>query len=470
MNARPLSGHRSAKTVCRLLECNHEKCGEIEEWKFSGRPQTPVMSFLKRRQVGRRPHAERHGLQDFAARKTVQILKEREFDTSELDKIFSAVWLSDNHVLMGTKCDKLILLDITTGSKQPIPTVTVPEEILYAGEEELSNGDATQRRTHCRGIHSIALNPSKTLLAIGAGRPTEVTVFKVKKNGSSWSFEPYAICKGHKDMIFSAVFVDDSTIASGSRDTTIKIWNLNNLESRDEVKSIQSPLLNNDTVFIVPPTLERQEHTAKVRDMAYSKQQNKLYSLGGDGYMKVFDVQRYSVVNEVPLRYTNETVCLEDSEHNLFAIGSQNHISLLDPRDCRFVHDFESLDEAWGVRSMDVSRSMITIGGGLGRLSFYDLRAMKYLPCNLKDDHHDIVQEYDDVGNPVESNDNKNDHMFLKAGKGFLQRDQTFLQHFSTVTVSNAIYTLAYNENRTKLFTAGGPLHLHFKGSYAAVW
>ena len=33
---------------------------------------------------------------------------------------------------------------------------------------------------------------------------------------------------------------------------------------------------------------------------------------------------------------------------NAFAIGSQKHISLLDPRQASIIHSFESMDEGWG--------------------------------------------------------------------------------------------------------------------------
>lgn len=80
------------------------------------------------------------------------------------------------------------------------------------------------------------------------------------------------------------------------------------------------------------------------------------------------------------LKYTQETVCLTSNpDANLFAVGSQSHISVIDPRTPSIVHVADSCDEGWGVRSLDFKSHIITSGGGYGRVGFYDLRAQRYL-------------------------------------------------------------------------------------------
>lgn len=132
-------------------------------------------------------------------------------------------------------------------------------------------------------------------------------------------------------MTRSLAFIDDTTLTSGSRDTTLRLWKLNHLESRPEIRAVESLLLNK-IIYIVPHTEERRDHTAKVRDLAYSPSAKQLFTLGGDGYLKIFDAANFEVKDSVPLRYTNETVCLEDSDHHLFAVGSQNHMYVLSRR------------------------------------------------------------------------------------------------------------------------------------------
>ena len=84
------------------------------------------------------------------------ILREREFDLSNtnLNKIFTCQWLDDRKVIMGTKCNKLVVLDTITGK--------------YSIQSPLkSHPHSRNIQDHC-GIHSISINPSRTLLATGA--------------------------------------------------------------------------------------------------------------------------------------------------------------------------------------------------------------------------------------------------------------------------------------------------------------
>lgn len=78
--------------------------------------------------------------------------------------------------------------------------------------------------------------------------------------------------------------------------------------------------------------------------------------------------------------HTSETVCAAaNTEANVFAVGSQSHISILDPRTSNIVRTIDSCDEGWGVRSLDFKSNILTTGGGYGRIGFYDLRAQRYL-------------------------------------------------------------------------------------------
>lgn len=103
-------------------------------------------------------------------------------------------------------------------------------------------------------------------------------------------------------------------------------------------------------------------------------------TLTTEGYVKLWDRESFSQISKLKLIHSTETVCLTaNSDANLFAVGSQSHISITDPRSSSIVHVAESCDEGWGVRALDFKSHIITTGGGFGRLGFYDLRAQKYL-------------------------------------------------------------------------------------------
>lgn len=103
-------------------------------------------------------------------------------------------------------------------------------------------------------------------------------------------------------------------------------------------------------------------------------------TLTTEGYVKLWDRESYTQISKLKLIHSTETVCLTaNSDANLFAVGSQSHISITDPRSSSIVHVAESCDEGWGVRALDFKSHIITTGGGYGRLGFYDLRAQRYL-------------------------------------------------------------------------------------------
>jgi DDB1- and CUL4-associated factor 12 len=375
-------------------------------------------------------------LMHHSLRRLPALLEEFSFDLQGTDKIFSAAWISDTQVLLGTKCQNLILLDINTGKKIKLPGMTaISTDQPY--------------NSHTYGIHAISTNPSKTILAVGAGRPDDPTddfdiqLFEIP------SFHPLGVLRGHTDIIFSFHWIDDSTLVSGARDRSLKIWNIAETLSEEYVSKT---FLANLKLF--SPQASQIEHEDKIRDLALDRSTETCYSLSSDGYVKIWDCSRMSVTSSVSLIHTNETVCLAlDSDRHIVTVGSQSHLSIIDPRVSQIVHIFESLDEGWGVRSMSVNSGLLSIGGGMGKVSFYDLRAHRYL--SWEGDQGINGEKLQDC---------------LQVSKGWLCKDEVFQRHFHNLQVSNAIYTLMYDQSFGKLFVAGGPLQLNLKGSMAGLW
>ena len=497
-------------------------------------------------------------LSHYTARKLPSIIKEREFSLPETDKIFASEWLSDTEIVLGTKCNKIQILDTITGKMVNIPSVidqiqentsTTPTTTnldspfdtsiaaapLNSSFPTTSNSASHETRQiminspNCAGIHSISMNPSKTLLAVGGGKQSEsIQVYRLP------TFEPHSLLNGHKDVIFSVAWLNDDTLISGSRDTSLMCWSL----SSDYC--VKTSNLEHLTHPISTYTFasSKAEHRGKVRDLKYDLHTKKAFTLSSDGFVKVWDANSRAceVVSAVPLYHTNETVCLGlDSTHHILGVGSQSHISLIDPRSNSIVHIFESCDDGWGVRSMNINHGIVTVGGGLGRISFYDLRARNYLDwhksqepsasqhtsqsdfepsftsrraANINRFHvsggaqshrqngfptHSIsTQSFRPVTSPIELTtptatrfghllytssfscepdlNPTNRLNYLRTGKGWLYRDMIYLNHFQGIDILNAVYTLNYSSNGLNLFAAGGPLQLNLRGSYAAIW
>jgi len=86
----------------------------------------------------------------------------------------------------------------------------------------------------CSGIHSIAVNPSNTLLAIGSNKPFEIILYHLP------TLYPIAILTGHNDLVFSVEFIDDYTVISGSRDMNISVWNVKSIVMEHEHEIAES--------------------------------------------------------------------------------------------------------------------------------------------------------------------------------------------------------------------------------------
>jgi WD repeat-containing protein 40A len=373
-------------------------------------------------------HSNSSDISDFTSRRLPQTVRETEFGFEGMDKVFSSIWLNSHQIVFGTKCQKLVVLDINTKKQTSIP--------MFQGYDRQ---DEETYVPHCSGIHSIAMNPSRTLLAVGAGKPNEtIQIFKLP------TFDLVALLQGHDDMVFSVNWIDDFTLTSGSRDKSLKVWRLGS--GSNEI--LEFPLLHDINVFT--PSMSLVEHKEKVRDSVFNLNTRNLFTLSADGTVKIWDANMGKTHSSIPLFHTHETVCLGlDQKDHLVAVGSQAHISLIDSRISKIVHTFESLDEGWGVRSLFSHQNLLSVGGGLGRISFYDLRAEDYLHWNTNEEG---VQHS------------------LESGKGWIFKDAIYNRHFHGVKIRNAIYTMAYDQEYSRLFTAGGPLQLNLKGSYVGLW
>lgn len=148
------------------------------------------------------------------------ILKEKEYDlkTSNINKIFTAQWLDERKCIMGTKCNKLVVLDTVTGK--------------YSIQSPLkSHPNSKNIQNHC-GIHSISINPSGTYLATGAEHVNDIAVYSLP------SLEPVLVgFNAHKYWIFDIVWLDDDHVVTGAGDNRLALWTVNNSKNFTNLKS-----------------------------------------------------------------------------------------------------------------------------------------------------------------------------------------------------------------------------------------
>jgi len=351
---------------------------------------------------------EKHIFSETVKSLVCQQFLHRELKHLFVDKIFAATWLGHNTICAGTKDNKLLVWDL---NKQPVIPYTVA----------LPTGMNPPLQSHC-GIHFVRPNPSMSMLATGASNEAEVAIFALP------SFKPITVLTGHTDWVFASDYLNEDTLVTGSRDSTISLW---------KIGSTSGP-----TTF---PITSKKAHALKTRDLVCSINLQKIYSLGSEGEVKEWDATSFSEIHKYPIPDKSEVVCISYStEKNIIAVGSQNNVTLIDPRSQQAVLEISSSNFDWGVRSLNWRDFIISSGGGAGRISFFDIRFNKYIQAGPKG--------------------------FLEVTGGWLLHDAVYNTHFRGLEVPQAIYTHCFDPSGLRLFVGGGPLNLGLKGAHASLW
>uniref|UniRef100_A0A8I3QDD1 DDB1- and CUL4-associated factor 12 beta-propeller domain-containing protein n=1 Tax=Canis lupus familiaris TaxID=9615 RepID=A0A8I3QDD1_CANLF len=380
-----------------------------------------LVQYLKGREVGARGGAGLRGsegeLRGYAVQKLPELLRERELALGTLNKVFASQWLNARQVVCGTKCNTLFVVDVHSGQITRIPLMRDRGPWL------------AQAQPTC-GIHAIELNPSKTLLATGGENPNSLA-----------------------DWIFSIAWMSDTVAVSGSRDGTVALWRVDPdmfngsiAWHNDAGLPVYAHIRPRDMETI--PRSSTSPSNRKVRALAFSGKNQELGAVSLDGYFHLWKARSaLSKLLSIRLPYCRENVCLTFcDELSLYAVGSQSHVSFLDP------------EGGTGVRSLSFYQHIITVGTGHGSLLFYDIRAQRFLEERAS-------------ASPDSSPGPSGRKLKLTCGRGWLNHDDLWVNYFGGMgEFPNALYTHCYNWPEMKLFVAGGPLPSGLHGNYAGLW
>ncbi|CAH1961388.1 unnamed protein product [Acanthoscelides obtectus] len=354
---------------------------------------------------------------------THEMFRETPISLGNMNKVFCSQWLSDRQVVFGTKCNKLMVYDVATHKLDQIPSLISKRDILSNEQQQC-------------GIHSVRINPSRTLLATGARNTCDIAIYRLP------TLDP--VCVGenaHRDWVFDMCWLDDEFLVSGSRDTKMALWRITPdlLESKEEVPRHH---------HVQSVAVKECRAAQKVRALTFNKGYKEIAALSLNGFIHVWDAETFRQKLSKKLPSAQENVCLAVQDSGLYAIGCRSYTLLLDSRTLQPVRKVSSRYSGCGIRSASFQGDVLTVGTGLGMLMFYDIKAGKYL----------------------ESSINSSRAVVLKASKGFVFPDEEFVDNIQNVKYVPAIYTHCYDSSGTRLFSAGGPLPATLTGNYAGLW
>uniref|UniRef100_A0A8C9F7T8 DDB1 and CUL4 associated factor 12 n=1 Tax=Pavo cristatus TaxID=9049 RepID=A0A8C9F7T8_PAVCR len=365
-------------------------------------------------------YGEQYGW-DHSVHKRKRLPPVKEFHLGTLNKVFASQWLNHRQVVCGTKCNTVM---------------NVFSDI----------------KVHAQGLRLCGL---KSFIS----RWSACLHCSASENGNS---------DGHKDWIFSIAWISDTMAVSGSRDGSMGLW-----EVTEDVLSKSDARHNLSQVPVYAHITHRalkdipKENTnpdnCKVRALAFNNKNKELGAVSLDGYFHLWKAEHtLSKLLSTKLPYCRENVCLAyGQEWSVYAVGSQAHVSFLDPRQpSHNVKSVCSKERGSGIRSVSFYEHIITVGTGHGSLLFYDIRAQRFL--DERPPRACYGQKQKLGGSEI---------LKLTTGKGWLNHDETWRNYFSEINFfPNAVYTHCYDSSGTKLFVAGGPLPSGLHGNYAGLW
>ena len=343
-------------------------------------------------------------------------LRETPLGAAGFNKIFAQAWLDEERFLTGSKDNRLALWTVAGRAAGQCSVAELPLPPAQRPAPEAQGG-----------IHSLALDGPRRLLATGSGSPNEVAVLEAARG-----FRARAVCAGHTDWVFGCEWVAEGVLWTASRDRTLKVWRVPD-EAAEEG--------GRPAVLAAGATLKH--HSDRVRALRHDAVQGVAASLGSDRRLALWDPPTGQLLRSCATRDHEDLIALDaDPRFGLFAVGGRDFVSFFDRRVEGILRSVQTCNRGMGVRSLCFRDALLSVGGGLGRLSFFDLAAGKFRRFG----EGEAARSYRQVTGPPQP-----------RADGEPQEPQ-------------AVYVHRWDDAGARLFVGGGPLLLQASGGHASLW
>ncbi|CAH8641141.1 unnamed protein product [Schistosoma rodhaini] len=352
---------------------------------FNGQKLKPIIKLLRSRELGTSQYIGTGQIPESSS-KFPFVWQRRSLNPGHRNKIFACQWITNNHVVYGTKCNNLVVYDCTSNESFNIPLIKSPTP------------SANQINPCACGIHSIQLNTSKTFIATGGDNVNHIGVYRLSE------FSPHCLlCDCHNDWVFDLRWLDDTCLASCSRDSSLALWRIPSSEQNPNNDSRiyrSADATSDSSVFhIRRPIAYAMSSTPndRFRALEYLPTQTSLAVVSMSRRLYLYDAVRMGLDKRTRPIYTlvlrdayQEAVALRrwPSEPNCIALATHHCVLLFDIR-CSTVKVgaaarciLPPLDVS-GVRSLNFAGSVLSYGTSSGQVHFYDLRSDHHLPIQL---------------------------------------------------------------------------------------
>lgn len=218
---------------------------------------------------------------------------------------------------MGTKCNTIKIYDTNNQNVFDLPKLSHPDPVA----------DSVVRPS---SVYAIEVNPSRTLLATVGQLGRDPAIYRLPK------LDPLCLGnKSHKNNILCLCWLDDDFIVSGGIDGKMAIWRMDDFPRKPSIlNSLNENDEDNDLLpAITPLRIKICLAADKVRSIVYNNRDSKIIALSSDSNLHFWDPSSFAQLKTFKMLNAMQGFCLAQKEDDsLYAMGSNTHFSLLDPR------------------------------------------------------------------------------------------------------------------------------------------